>query len=74
MNKLQTAQKMALTPILAAVVSTLTYKYITNLGLSAEVYTASLVSLFLGVKDLLKYQFKLFGSSKVPKESAVPKI
>ena len=62
LNAVQTAKKMALTPILAAVISSLTYKYISqfDIGLSAEMYTAGLVSALLGLKDILKYKFKLF--------------
>jgi len=60
MNPTQTAKKMALIPILAAIVSSLTYKYVADSGISAEIYTAALISLGIAAKDFMKYQLKWF--------------
>jgi len=57
-SKIQTAQKMAIVPVLATVISTLTYKYVAQY-ISPELYAGALVSILIGIKDVLKYKFNL---------------
>jgi hypothetical protein len=59
MNKKQTAIKMTIVPAVGTAIATATYHFIAPY-ISPEIWTGICVSVFVAVKDILKYKFKLF--------------
>ena len=49
---------MALVPVLATVISAVTYKFVKEY-ISPEIYAGVVVSVLIGLKDVLKYKFNL---------------